>query len=682
MVYFCQIMNVFRDIETLPEFRNAIVTIGSFDGVHRGHQRILRRIRRLAAEHDGESVVITFDKHPRQVLSPWDTTLQLLTTTGEKLQYLEESGVDNVILVPFTVEFSQMGPSEYIERFLIGKVHPRLLVVGYDHRFGRDRRGNFHLLETYAKQGYFDLVQIPKQEIDHIDVSSTKIREALLKGDIDQGNKLLNHPYRITGKVVRGRKIGRSLGYPTANIELPDPVKLIPAAGVYAAFAHIDRETFSAMLYIGTRPTFHGTQDTKVSIEVHVLDFSREIYDVQIEIDLIRYIRSDMAMSGAEALRAQIHHDETQIRACLANFMRARQIPDVAIVALNYNGRAMLERYLPTFLDVAYPKLDIIVADNGSTDDSITYIEEQFPEIQVIRLGQNYGYAEGYNRALANLDHEYYALVNTDVALTPHWLSRMITVMDSDRRFAACQPKILSDSHRDQFEYAGACGGFIDIFGYAFCAGRILHTLEKDVGQYDNLHTVMWASGAALVVKSDIFHAAGGFDGSYFAHQEEIDLCWTIQRLGYRVGVVPEACVYHLGGATLEYDTPAKVFLNFRNNLTTISKQMFLLWLLPVLLMRCFLDLSASLHFVLRGQAGNALAVIKAYGAFWWRFPGSIRKRRRIAKLVRTKHIGPSQVRLYKGSILADYYILGKRVFTQLSERAHAALQGSRNPLS
>lgn len=669
--YFCFVMNIFRDISSLPVFRNAVVTIGSFDGVHRGHQRLLKRIKRLALHYGGESVVVTFDPHPRQILSPQDNTLKLLTTTEEKLIYLQECGIDNVVIVPFTIEFSLIGPREYVERFLIDKFKPRCLVVGYNHCFGRNRQGNFHLLQSYAQQGAFDLVRIEKQEIDHIDVSSTKIRNALLSGDIQTGNTLLHHPYRISGKVIRGRMVGRSLGYPTANIEPPVAIKLIPSPGVYAAFVHWDQVTFEAMLYIGTRPTFDAT-DTGISIEAHVLGFNQQIYGENIDIDIISFIRHDMALSSPDALRAQMQKDELEIKTRLRQYKKEQSEPSVALVVLNFNGKEVLSKYLPSFFNLEYDRVDLIIADNGSTDGSVAYLKEHFPDVQIINLDKNYGYAGGYNMALANLDHEYYALVNTDVRLTPQWLSRIISVMEADRTLAACQPKIRSDRDMSSFEYAGACGGFMDSLGYAFCAGRILNTVEHDTGQYDTLKDIFWATGAALVVRGEAFHSAGGFDASYFAHQEEIDLCWTLQRAGYRVGVVPGSVVYHLGGATLEYDTPAKIFLNFRNNLTTITKQLSTSGIIFVLCIRLFLDLLACVHFIFRAQFLNALAVLRAYAGFWMRLPETLRKRVRLHKRIQLIKIGPSRVKFYRRSILFDYYLMGKRHFSQVSNRNDA----------
>jgi GT2 family glycosyltransferase len=356
-------------------------------------------------------------------------------------------------------------------------------------------------------------------------------------------------------------------------------------------------------------------------------------------------------------------------------------MPSVAIIALNYNGAGILGKYLPSFLEVAQPNLDIIVADNASTDGSCDEIEKQFPDIQLIRLDRNYGYAEGYNRALANLDYDYYALVNTDIELTPHWLSRIITEMERDKTLAACQPKIRSDRQRELFEYAGACGGFIDILGYPFCAGRILNTVEQDLGQYDNLRSITWASGAALVIRSDAFHTFGGFDGSYFAHQEEIDLCWTLQRAGYKLGVVPGSVVYHLGGATLEYNSPGKVFLNFRNNLTTISKHVSFPALVLILIARLLLDFSAAVHYMIRGEFENSFAVLRAYLGFVTRLPATIRSRIRINRQIRRDKIGASQFRPFRGSILMEYYILGRKHFSQLSLGKNVKTQGTGNPV-
>lgn len=673
-------MNIFRDIEALPVFRNAVVTTGSFDGVHRGHQRILKRISRLAAHYHGESVVITFDPHPRQVLSPSDDSLRLLSTTEEKLALLKRYGIDNVVILPFTIEFSQITPREYVERFLIDRFHPRCLVVGYNHRFGRNRQGNIRLLESYADQGAFDLVQIDKQEIDHIDVSSTKIRVALGQGDMRTGSTLLNHPYRISGQVVSGRRIGRSLGYPTANVSVSHPLKLIPAQGVYAALAHIDQLTFEAMLYIGTRPTF-GKADSEVSIEVHLLGFSQDIYGEHMEIDIVDFIRPDMTLDDADALQEQIRRDEEAIRASLAAYVQRRDLPSVAVVILNHNGAGVLPQFLPSFNKVEHEGMEMILADNCSTDVSVAYVERHYPQIHIIRIPENKGYAGGYQYALANLDYDFYALVNSDVEVTPQWLSTVIAAMQADPTIAACQPKIRSHRQREYFEYAGACGGLMDALGYPFCAGRILHTVEQDAGQYDHMREIFWASGAALVVRGEVFHAAGGFDTSYFAHQEEIDLCWTLQRAGYRVVVAPDAVVYHLGGATLEYDQPGKVFLNFRNNLTTITKHMSLIWLLPVLLLRIILDMLACLHFIFRGKPANALAVLRAYAGYLMRLPDTISKRLRLRRRIEEMRIGPERVRWYPGSILFDYYFRARKTYAQFSNRNHVAAQRNQSPV-
>jgi len=232
-------MRIFRDIQALPEFNNAVITIGSFDGVHIGHQKIIKRLKHLAKEIDGESVIITFDPHPRKIIYPKDDSLQLLTTLEEKIDLCESFGVDNLVIVPFSIEFSQQLPREYVEKFLIGAFSPKYIVIGYDHRFGLNRKGDINLLQEYQEEHDFEVVQIKKQELEDITISSTKIRNALLKGDIENANHFLNHRYKLSGIVSHGDKIGKTIGYPTANISIEEPSKLIPLNGVYAAYCNI-----------------------------------------------------------------------------------------------------------------------------------------------------------------------------------------------------------------------------------------------------------------------------------------------------------------------------------------------------------------------------------------------------------------------------------------------------------
>ena len=246
----------------------------------------------------------------------------------------------------------------------------------------------------------------------------------------------------------------------------------------------------------------------------------------------------------------------------------------VAIVILNWNGRQMLERYLSTVLLYSCEETSVIVADNASTDDSVEFLKTHFPDVPTILLDQNYGFADGYNKALAQVEAEYYLLLNSDVEVTHHWLTPLLEFMDSHPEVAACQPKILSMADKDCFEYAGASGGFLDRLGYPFCRGRIFDTVEPDNGQYDYAMEIMWATGACLLIRSEDYWNVGGLDGRFFAHNEEIDLCWRLRLLGRKIYCIPESAVCHLGGGTLPKGNPMKTFLNFRNNLTMLYKNL------------------------------------------------------------------------------------------------------------
>lgn len=295
----------------------------------------------------------------------------------------------------------------------------------------------------------------------------------------------------------------------------------------------------------------------------------------------------------------------------------ASHIPRVAVVILNWNGKRFLESYLPSVLDSSYPNLDIIVADNASTDDSVSLLRSVFPEVRIIRLLQNYGYAGGYNRALNQVEADYFVLLNSDVTVEKNWIEPVIELMESDEKIAACQPKIRSMNDRSVFEYAGAAGGWIDKYGYPFCRGRVLDVCEIDTGQYNDAAEVFWASGACLFIRSCIFRESGGFDASFFAHQEEIDLCWRLQNAGYKIFVQPESIVYHLGGGSLEMGNKRKVFLNFRNNLFMLYKNLRRGELFGTLFIRMTLDGVAGIRFILQGKGGSFMAVLRAHFAFY-----------------------------------------------------------------
>lgn len=290
--------------------------------------------------------------------------------------------------------------------------------------------------------------------------------------------------------------------------------------------------------------------------------------------------------------------------------------PSVAIVILNWNGKKYLKEFLPFLFSSTYPNYKVIVADNNSTDDSIAFLIETYPTIDIIKLDDNYGFAKGYNLALKQVEADYYILLNSDVKVQPDWIEPMINLLEGDKQIAACQPKILSYHHPEYFEYAGAAGGWIDHFGYPFSMGRIFDVCEKDTGQYNLAQPIFWATGAALCIRSQIFKDAGGFDNYFFAHQEEIDLCWRIQLSGYKIFNCPSSLVYHVGGGTLPKGNSLKTYLNFRNNNIMIYKNMFGFWKWYVLILRLFLDAASAFKSLLKGDGGYFVAVFSAHLSF------------------------------------------------------------------
>lgn len=291
----------------------------------------------------------------------------------------------------------------------------------------------------------------------------------------------------------------------------------------------------------------------------------------------------------------------------------------VSVVILNWNAEHLLCQFLPSVVrNSTLPdgECEVVVADNGSTDGSVTLIEEEFPSVRIIRLSENYGFAEGYNRALEQVNAEYAVLLNDDVEVTAGWLQPLVDFMDSHQSYAACQPKLLSWRERDHFEYAGACGGYLDSFGYPFCRGRIFDTVEADKGQYDTIADVLWATGACLMVRMEDYRRVGGLDGRFFAHMEEIDLCWRLRCRGRAIACVPESVAYHVGGASLAAGSPRKTFLNFRNNLLMLYKNLPSNELHRVMLVRGLLDHAAAFAFLLKGEGKNFAAVFRARHAF------------------------------------------------------------------
>ncbi|MGN1375406.1 MAG: glycosyltransferase family 2 protein [Prevotella sp.] len=335
-----------------------------------------------------------------------------------------------------------------------------------------------------------------------------------------------------------------------------------------------------------------------------------------------------------------------------------------AIVILNWNGEKMLRRFLPDVLKhSAYADTAVYVADNASTDNSLDMLAREFPEVKTIVLDTNWGFAEGYNRALSQIDAEYYVLLNSDVEVTAGWLLPLVGFMDAHSDVAACQPKLLSESARDTFEYAGACGGFIDKYGYPFCRGRMFDTVEKDRGQYDGVSEVMWATGACMMVRADDYKRVGGMDKCFFAHCEEIDLCWRLRISGRKIYCVPQSKVYHVGGGTLPKNNPMKTYLNFRNNLTMLYKNLPENRLKKVMRARLLLDALAALQALLSGRIGDFKAIIKGRMDYNRRKPQYAGIRQQIQAL-RSDNGADDTCDI---SILWYYYIKGKRLFSMLS---------------
>lgn len=332
-----------------------------------------------------------------------------------------------------------------------------------------------------------------------------------------------------------------------------------------------------------------------------------------------------------------------------------------AVVILNYNGAGMLRRFLPSVIEYSH-EASIYVADNGSSDESCDVVRNEFPAVKLMVLDHNYGFAEGYNRALAQVDEEYAVLLNSDVEVTRGWLSPMTQFLDSNPEVAACQPKLLSFKQKDFFEYAGAAGGFIDKWGYTFCRGRIFNTVERDSGQYDDTTDVFWATGAALMIRNEVYKNNGGLDGRFFAHMEEIDLCWRLRSRGYRIACVPQSHVYHVGGATLKKENPQKTYLNFRNNLLMIYKNAPDCQLKKIMLFRKVFDNVAALKFLASGNYAAFKAVRKARRNFKAMRAGYDKARAKNMKLTVTTRIPE----VLKSSILYKYYLRFKHTYSSL----------------
>ena len=330
----------------------------------------------------------------------------------------------------------------------------------------------------------------------------------------------------------------------------------------------------------------------------------------------------------------------------------------IAVVILNWNGRELLEKFLPSMVLHSKGDADVYVADNNSTDESIAFLQKHYPGVRIIRNEVNGGYAKGYNDALQHVEADVYALVNSDIEVTENWLKPVIQVFEENEKVAIVQPKILDYKEPSKFEYAGAAGGFVDFMGYPFCRGRIFMELEEDTHQFDDQRRIFWASGACFFIKSELYHQLGGFDEDYFAHQEEIDLCWRVQNKGFQILYTGLSEVYHVGGATLRESNPRKTFLNFRNSLYTIAKNVPKRYVVFVVLFRLVLDAIAGIKFAVELRPVHTWAIVRAHLSFYWNLRRMLAKRRSLS-FKQTKYY-------YCFSIVWKHFILRKKKFNAL----------------
>ena len=446
---------------------------------------------------------------------------------------------------------------------------------------------------------------------------------------------------------------------------VPDKLKIIPPEGIYAAYVQYEGNRYQGMFYVGKRPTV--SESGEISLEVNIFDFNEQLYGEEIVIELIKFLRYDAKFDTIDDLRMQLQKDEKTSRLALAEYEASTEASlDTAVVVLNFNGIKLLKKYLKTLI-VNTPGARIVIADNASTDGSVKWVRENFPFVDVIQLTKNFGFAGGYNRAFGRISAKYFVLLNSDIRVTSGWLPPLIKALEEDDALAAVQPKILSDTQPDRFEYAGASGGHLDKFGYPFCRGRIFGDVEKDKGQYDSEEEIFWTSGAAMLVRANLYKKLGGLDEDYFAHMEEIDLCWRMKRAGYILKCIPDSTVYHLGGATLNYENPRKLFLNFRNNLYTLVKNEVngrILWLI---LFKVVLDDIAGIYFAFKGKPDYIVQILKAHFSFYGESFILLKKRKQIKKLLKEFQVGKKKMTVRKKySIVWQYFVLQKTKYSNI----------------
>jgi hypothetical protein len=421
---------------------------------------------------------------------------------------------------------------------------------------------------------------------------------------------------------------------------------------------------YEGMLYIGDRPTL---ESNTYRIEVNIFDFNENIYEQKLFIEVIAYIRQDEKFESMDALRAKLFEDERAVKIKLTEHKALKIKSNVTIAILNYNGEELLESYLPSVLAGMPENTELLVIDNNSKDGSVALLKEWYPEINVVELKNNHGFAEGYNLGIEDVKTPYTVLLNSDVKTPTGWLNGIIDMMNADAKIGIVQPKIRSLEVETNFEYAGAAGGYIDKLFYPFCRGRIFETVEKDDGQYDDIHNVAWASGCAMVVRTELFKNLGGFDTMYFAHQEEIDFCLRAQKAGYKCVAYGSSHVYHLGGGTLSYDNPNKIYLNFRNSLMNILKHDTFPRLMVTVGLRLCLDVLAGLKFMASGNFKAMFNILKAHVYIHVFLPDILMKRNKYADLIRKHSVGmPRKDGFYKGLIPISYFLKGNRLFSKI----------------
>ena len=463
----------------------------------------------------------------------------------------------------------------------------------------------------------------------------------------------------------KGHQLAGPMGYPTANCSMEDPDKILPAFGSYAAEVICEDMTYQGMMYIGRSATLKT--DNKIIVETNLFaKLDHSLYGKKIDIYPLAFIRKDEKFNSKDELIFNIEGDKI---ACLQYFGQRQENKLVTTAILNYNGVDFLKQFLPSHLNCSYKQQRLLVIDNESTDDSTSFLTTASADIDICQLDTNLGYAGGYNQGLTDVHTKYTAIINSDIEVSEKWLEPLVAALEADSNLVAVQPKILSFKNKSQFEYAGAAGGMLDRMGYPYCRGRIMNTIEDDSGQYDDNLSVDWTSGAAMLVRTEAFKEAGGFESGFFAHMEEIDLCWRWRNSGLKLKCIPASIVYHVGGGTLDYQSPRKAFLNMRNNYHMILRNMSSAQLLYRIPLRLVLDSIFILKVLLSGQLSTAFANWKGMAAGLSKIFSLKKENRRIQFYVKRYNSDKVQSKSYRLGILPiSYHFMNRKTFKQLKK--------------